>query len=363
MAHMDGWRPVMAMLVYNLIFAVMASLVKKALEEGLNTLVLITLRQLVATVFLAPIAYFKERNTRPKFTLEIFVYHFFSAVLGATLAQYTLFYGLQLTTATFTATFANLFPVLTFLISIAVRVESLNMKSKAGAAKILGTLISLGGTLLLSLYKGVPVTHQTTAAAPSSGHHTAAAAAAASHDGNSKKSWMLGTVALLANSLFFSFWLLLQNRLTKKYPALYSSTAIMFFISTLQTGALTVTMERHASVWVVTRKLDIITILYTGILASGVGYLIMTWCVEKRGPVFAAAFIPITQIIVAFIDFFFLHEQLYLGSVLGSVLMILGLYLLLWGKKKEALVCSANKQVDEEARNKEHDDEAEKPQG
>ncbi|XP_008677377.1 nodulin protein isoform X1 [Zea mays] len=118
----DEWRPVMAMLVFNLISAVMTALVKKALQQGLNALVLITLRQLVATLFLAPIAYFKERNTRPKLTLEIFVYHFFSAALGASLSQYSFFYGLKLTTATFAITFANMAPVLTFLIAIALRV-------------------------------------------------------------------------------------------------------------------------------------------------------------------------------------------------------------------------------------------------
>jgi hypothetical protein len=37
------------------------------------------------------------------------------------------------------------------------RVESLNVKSMTGASKILGTLISLGGVMLLSLYTGVPV--------------------------------------------------------------------------------------------------------------------------------------------------------------------------------------------------------------
>ncbi|TKW36748.1 hypothetical protein SEVIR_1G002900v4 [Setaria viridis] len=349
MAHLDEWRPVMAMLVFNLISAVMTALVKEALQQGLNSLVLITLRQLVATVFLAPIAYFKERNTRPKLTAEIFVYHFFSAALGAALSQYTFFYGLKFTTATFAITFANLAPVLTFLIAIALRVESLNMKSKAGSAKIIGTLMSFGGVLLLSLYKGVAVTQQSTAAALSSSHH-----AASSQVGIDKKSWMLGTVSLLANCLFFSFWLLLQSRLTKKYPALYSSTAIMFFISTLQAGALTVTMERHSSVWIVTRRLEILTILYSGIVASAAGFLIMTWCVHKRGPVFTAAFIPIIQIMVAIIDFFFLHEQIYLGSILGSVLMIFGLYLLLWGKKKDALACCTdNKQVDEEEADKE----------
>lgn len=54
-------RTVMTMLVFDLISAVMTTLVKKALEQGLNRLVLITLRQLVATLFLSPIAYFKER--------------------------------------------------------------------------------------------------------------------------------------------------------------------------------------------------------------------------------------------------------------------------------------------------------------
>uniref|UniRef100_A0A0D9YL14 ferredoxin--NADP(+) reductase n=1 Tax=Oryza glumipatula TaxID=40148 RepID=A0A0D9YL14_9ORYZ len=333
-------RTVMTMLVFDLISAVMTALVKKALEQGLNRLVLITLRQLVATLFLSPIAYFKERNTRPKMTWEIFVYLFFSALLGAGLSQYSFFYGLQYTTATYAITFANLSPVLTFLIAIALGVESLNMKSMAGGAKVLGTLTSMAGVLLLSLYKGVALTNHPSAAAAMD------ASAGGGHGGSvmvkNNKQWTLGTVMLLGNCLCFSLWLLLQGKLTKKYPAIYSCTAIMFFISTLQGGALTLATERlAASAWTLTNKVEIVTVIYSGVMASGVGYLIMTWCVGKRGPVFTAAFIPVIQIMVAFIDFFFLHEQLHLGSVLGSVLMILGLYLLLWGKKKDAAAASS----------------------
>ncbi|XP_051195811.1 WAT1-related protein At3g30340 [Lolium perenne] len=342
----EEWRPVVGMLVFDLISAVMTALVKKALEQGLDRLVLVTLRQLVATVFLAPIAYFKERSTRPKLTLEILAYLFFSAVFGAALSQYTFFYGLQYTTATFAITFINLSPVLTFLIAVVLRMEPLKVKSTAGAAKIAGTLMSLAGLLLLSLYKGVPLTHQEAASLIPATHHA---------DGSGDRSWMLGTMALLANCLCFSFWLLLQTRLTKKYPAIYSSTALMFFISTLQGGALTVAIERRTSRWMLTSKLEIVTVLYAGIVGSGAGYLIMTWCVEKKGPVFTAAFIPIIQIMVATIDFFFLHEQIYLGSVLGSALMVLGLYLVLWGKKRDEISlvpCATNNQADEEADNK-----------
>ncbi|KAM0900918.1 hypothetical protein ACQ4PT_020309 [Festuca glaucescens] len=341
----EEWRPVMGMLAFDLISAVMTALVKKALEQGLDRLVLVMLRQLVATIFLAPIAYFKERSTRPKLTLEILAYLFFSAVFGAALSQYT-FYGLQYTTATFAITFINLSPVLTFLIAVVLRMEPLKVKSTAGAAKITGTLMSLAGLLLLSLYKGVPRTHQAATAQSPAAHH--------SDDGSGNRSWLLGTMALLANCMCFSFWLLLQTRLTKKYPAIYSSTTLMFLISTLQGGALALAVERCASLWVLTSKLEIVTVLYAGIVGSGVGYLIMTWCVEKKGPVFTAAFIPMMQIMVATIDFF-LHEEIYLGSVLGSVLMVLGLYLVLWGKKRDEaspVSCATNKQVDEEADNK-----------
>jgi drug/metabolite transporter (DMT)-like permease len=50
-----------------------------------------------------------------------------------------------------------------------------------------------------------------------------------------------------------------------------------------------------------------------GVVASGIGYLLLTYCVEKRGPVFTAAFSPLAQIFVAGIDLFILHEPLYLG--------------------------------------------------
>lgn len=92
----------------------------------------------------------------------------------------------------------------------------------------------------------------------------------------------------------------------------------------------------------------------------------MSWCVKKRGPVFTSAFSPLTQIVVSIFDFSVLRERIYLGrlissnfnfftiigvclddcmvpifflflmdSALGSILVIIGMYILLWGKSKE----------------------------
>jgi large subunit ribosomal protein L9e len=57
-----------------------------------------------------------------------------------------------------------------------------------------------------------------------------------------------------------------------------------------------------------------------GVGVSGIGYVLMTWCIEKRGPVFTASFMPLIQIIAAVLDLFILHEQLYLGRYLDFLI-------------------------------------------
>ncbi|CAL9189118.1 unnamed protein product [Musa hybrid cultivar] len=331
MAYWIEWRPVLVMLAVDVVFAVMNTMIKKAIDEGLNRLVLITLRQLVATLFMAPIAFFHERKTRPKLTMEICVYLFFSALLGAPLTQYLFYLGMQYTSATFACAFLNMAPVFTFLISLALRMESLNLKTKPGIAKTLGTLLCLIGVIVLTLYKGVALNSD---ASPRSTAPEPQQSSPDATDYTSRK-WLMGSVALLAGSFCWSAWFPLQSKVGKKYPALYSCTALVFFLSFLQAAAMSVAAERSLSVWLLQKKMEIATVLFAGSMGSGLGFLAMSWCVEQRGPVFTAAFTPLVQIIVAGIDCAVLHELIYLGSVLGSGLVIAGLYSLLWGKNKE----------------------------
>lgn len=61
----------MVMLLIDAAYGVINSLIKKSLDQGLNELVLVTLRQLIATAFLAPIAYFRERYALPSLRQSI----------------------------------------------------------------------------------------------------------------------------------------------------------------------------------------------------------------------------------------------------------------------------------------------------
>uniref|UniRef100_A0A0A9H9N5 WAT1-related protein n=1 Tax=Arundo donax TaxID=35708 RepID=A0A0A9H9N5_ARUDO len=209
-------------------------------------------------------------------------------------------------------------------------------------AKLLGTLVSLGGAMVLTLYKGVALTH----AAPPQHLHSHGQGGAA--DPVSRGKWTLGTVAILGNCVCLSCWFLLHGRLARKYPHVYSCNALMSMLSFLQVAVVGLCTQRTISPWIVKSKFQILTVLYAGVVGCGVSFVLLTWCIEKRGPVFVAAFIPIVQIIVSVIDFSILHEQLYLGSVLGSVLVIGGLYLLLWGKRQEALHCPPKADQDDD---------------
>lgn len=136
------------------------------------------------------------------------------------------------------------------------RSESLNLRRKTGIAKLVGTLISVAGAMVLTFYKGVAVTHTTKI------HHATAAAAAAAEAAMSSRNWTLGTVAILGNCVCLSCWFLLHSRLAKKYPHVYSCNAFMCMFSFLQVAVVGLSTQRNVSVWIVRTKFHILTILY-----------------------------------------------------------------------------------------------------
>jgi hypothetical protein len=62
----------------------------------------------------------------------------------------------------------------------------------------------------------------------------------------------------------------------------------------------------------------------------------MAWCVKQRGPLFVSVFSPLMLLMVAVLSSLLLGEKLHLGTALGAVLIVMGLYAVLWGKGREA---------------------------
>ncbi|RVW32401.1 WAT1-related protein [Vitis vinifera] len=68
---------------------------------------------------------------------------------------------------------------------------------------------------------------------------------------------------------------------------------------------------------------------------SGLNYFLQAWCISRRGPLFSAMFNPLCTVIVTILDPLSIHEELYIGSLVGAVAVIIGLYVVLWGKAKD----------------------------
>ncbi|KAK6125736.1 hypothetical protein DH2020_040510 [Rehmannia glutinosa] len=73
----------------------------------------------------------------------------------------------------------------------------------------------------------------------------------------------------------------------------------------------------------------------TGIVVTGVTFYLQTWVVEKKGPVFLAMTTPMIMVFTIIISAFVLGEIISSGSILGALLLVGGLYFVLWGKTKE----------------------------
>ncbi|KAH1241438.1 WAT1-related protein [Glycine max] len=69
-----------------------------------------------------------------------------------------------------------------------------------------------------------------------------------------------------------------------------------------------------------------------GVIGSVVLLFIQAWCISLRGPLFCAMFNPLFIVIVMYWLLLLLHEEIYFGSLIGSTGVIIGLYVVLWGK-------------------------------
>ncbi|KAL1215929.1 WAT1-related protein [Cardamine amara subsp. amara] len=327
MGFIDGkWAPVIVIIVTNMITGMVNALIKKVLDGGISHMIIATYRLGISTLFLLPIAYFWERKTRPKLTISLSCQLFVSALFGASLMQYFYLLGLSYTSATLGSAFLAILPALTFIMALIFGFEKLNLKTKIGYGIVLGTLISLAGALLFTLYQGIPLTN-------SQEHGTI------SNNHTGRENWIKGCLLLFTGVTLFSSWMLIQAKINLNYPCPYSSTVILSMFGTLQCALLSLIKTRHVKAWIIRDELTIVTIIVAGIIQQGMCTVGISWCIKKRGPVLTSVFSPVVLMSATVFDFLILNRTIHLGSVIGSVVVVIGLYVFLWSKSKQIEDC------------------------
>ncbi|WZY73355.1 hypothetical protein YC2023_005595 [Brassica napus] len=208
--------------------------------------------------------------------------------------------------------------------NIVLKLENIDLVRKHGVAKVLGTLVSIGGATVITLYRGFPIFHK------SHNMHEEERV-----ETNSSYNWSLGWLYLMGHCLSWAGWMVLQAPVLKKYPAKLTLTSFTCFFGLVQFLVISLFVETDLNNWIIVSWEELFTILYAGIIASGLVVYLQTWCIYKGGPVFVAVFQPLQTLLVAAMAFIVLGDQLYSGRIVGAVFIMLGLYLVLWGKNEE----------------------------
>ncbi|KAH1257920.1 WAT1-related protein [Glycine max] len=309
-------KPYIAMISLQFGFAGMNIITKVSLNRGMSHYVLVVYRHAFATAAIAPFAIVLERKVRPKITFLMFMQIFVLGLLGPVIDQNLYYAGLKFTSPTYSCAISNMLPAMTFVMAAIFRMEKLNVRKVRCQAKVIGTVVTVAGAMLMTLYKG-----QVISFLGSKYMHHPRNYVPENNTDSGEKDWFKGSV-LLAVTL-------------RKYPAQLSLTALVCALGTLQSIAVTFVMEHKPSVWTIGWDMNLLAAAYAGIISSGITYYVQGIVMQKKGPVFVTAFSPLMMIIVAIMSTFILAEKIYLGGVIGAILIVMGLYSVLWGKHKE----------------------------
>ncbi|KAF8080220.1 hypothetical protein N665_0964s0001 [Sinapis alba] len=316
----DSAKPYFAMVCLQFGYAGMNLVTKVVLDRGLSHFVLVAYRNAFAMATIAPFALLSERKVRPKMTFSIFMQIFLLALLGPVIDQNLYYAGLKLTSPTFAGAVTSIVPALTFTISIICRMEKVEMRKVRFQAKVVGTLVIVVGAMLMILFKSPLINFL-----PS--HLTHKASSSAGED------YLKATVFLLIASFSWASFFVLQAATLKRYSSHLSLSTMVCFMGTLQSTALAFVMEPNLSAWNIAFDMNLLASAYAGIMSSSIAYYVQGMMTKEKSVVFVTAFNPLIVIIVSIITFLILGHRLYLGGVLGMVILMVGVCAVLWGKE------------------------------
>ncbi|KQJ87588.2 hypothetical protein BRADI_4g12094v3 [Brachypodium distachyon] len=305
---------------------------------AINTFVFMFYRLAAASALLLPIALlYSSRSpspsSSPTMTPRLLCKLFLHALLGNTFTLNVYNASLKHTSATVASAAINSMPVFTFLIAVLMGMEKVGkIRSRSAAGKLAGVALCVAGVLVIALYAG-PTALRPLTGRPVLFHNASAGAkaAAASHGAV----WIRATFLIILATATWSLSIVLQVPLLKEYPNKLMATAMQCFFGAIQSFVVAVVVERDFYKWKLGFDIGLLAILYSAFLGTGAVMYLQAWCAEMKGAVFVAMWNPMALIFTIFCSSFFLGESVHLGSILGGILLVGGLYSVLWGKSKE----------------------------
>ncbi|PKA54193.1 WAT1-related protein [Apostasia shenzhenica] len=258
----DGkrWRPLvessrypLSMVVVQVLTTGMFLLSKAVLDNAGSIFVILSYRCVVGALIVLPFVLLLERGKLKEVSCKAFIWIWVNALVGITAGIGFYYYGIQYTNATYSACFLNLVPIVTFIFAVLMRLERLGFDSKGGRIKIIGSIVCVGGAMVISLYNGV-ILHV------SSPHWKTKGQDQSDRPSHSK---LVGTLFLMCGCLCTSTWVTAQAKLFQIYPYKYSATMYTCGAASLQSLVLGLALDAKKSAWMLNWDLQLLLIVYS----------------------------------------------------------------------------------------------------
>ncbi|KAK2994500.1 hypothetical protein RJ640_029459 [Escallonia rubra] len=292
---------------------------KKAMASGMTNFTFVFYSNALAALILLPLSFLIHRSNRPPLTFPVLCGFLLLGFLGF-LVQIFGFAGIKYASASLASAMLNLIPGFTFILAVIFRMEKLDFKSSSTLAKSIGTVVLVLGAFIVALYKGPALL-----AIPNFPHHLLI----------QPSDWVIGGLFLAIDCAFASMFIIIQVLVLKKYPAEVTVMFFYCFVVAILSATVSFIVERDPSAWSLQPNMRWMALLYSGVFGSAFQVTIGAWCVRRKGPLFVAMFHPLGIVIATFWGVIFLGDGFYLGSLVGSIVIVVGFYSVMWGKFKE----------------------------
>ncbi|KAM3713656.1 hypothetical protein ACJW30_01G274400 [Castanea mollissima] len=283
------------------------TLYKAATSKGLSYYVFAFYSFAIATLVLLPLVFtFRLTTGLPTFKLSLLYRIFLLGVIGF-VSQLCGYIGIEYSSPTLASAISNLTPAFTFILAVIFRMEVLALRSSITQAKIMGTIVSISGALIVVFYKDPAIM------------------SVASIEPN-------GSLLLATQYLLASICYIVQAQVMKIYPAEFIQ-ALFFMCATIVSTPVCIIAKWNLSAFRRRPDIALAAIIYsdtTVVFTHGPG-------LHLKGPLYVSIFKPLSIAIADVMSVIFLGDILYLGSIIGAIILSLGFYVVIWANAKEDL--------------------------
>lgn len=232
--------------------------------------------------------------------------------------------GIYYTNANIASIFQPAIPVWTALLAIIVRIEPFpDFRTLHGWAKSLGILLAAVGAIVMTVEKKT--------------------GQASDHSGSSSSGSVnfVGYIFLLGNTLSMAVYILLQKKfIFDKEDSCWKTKPVTVTAWSYLFGAMFMAL---ASLYYVNKpekftyfpQEEVYPILYAIFIASGLCYLLISWCNMQISASLVTATWPLQVLFCAILSYFVLGEVLKTLEYVGGVLIVIGLMAVVWSNFSE----------------------------